>query len=184
MSIAFRIASTTIIAGLFVVAALVAVNYQVLSPGFYLIAVPLMGFLFFFSVAVGQHVARPMKKILDGAKPLEVGNGRSRMYLKTKDEIGELAKTFNKIAERFEEHKSKIETLDVNVKLRTKALEEIIAILEQKVKNRTAQWHQAVQELEQAHAIGEMKDREILDLHNQLAKTAKKVKPKKHARTS
>lgn len=182
MSLIVRVAFTIIVAGLFVVAAFLAINYDALNQNFFFILVPLVGFLFFFGFAVGQRLVLPVKKLLEVAEPLENGNGRSRMYLKTQDEIGQLARTFNKIAEKFEEHKSKIETLDVNVKLRTRALEEIIDILERKIKNRTADWRQAVEELERAHAHLEMKNREIVDLQKRLAARPQKSAKKDHAR--
>lgn len=178
MSISLRVAFAIIITGLFVIVAFAAVNYDTLNQNFYLILVPVTGFLFFFGFAIGENFVGPVKKILKETGPLEKGNGRTRLYLKTNDEIGELAKTFNKIAEKFEEHKSKIESLDMNVKLRTRALEEIISVLEQKVKNRTADWRGALEELEQAHALVAVKDKEIMDLHHQLAKNAKRSKKK------
>lgn len=179
MSIASRIAFTIIASGLFIIAAFMAVNYDsAFNESFSLILIPLMGFLFFFGFAIGNHVVNPVKKMLNEAQSLEKGHGRSRLYVKTKDEIGQLAKTFNAIAEKFEEHRSKIESLDVNVHLRTRALEEIIGVLEQKIKNRTSEWHAAIEELERAHALCELKDKEIADLNSQLEKMAKKVRKK------
>jgi len=179
MSIASRVAFTIIVAGLFVIAAFAAVTYDTLNTNLYLILIPLTGFLFFFAFAIGTHFAQPIQKLLREATPLEKGNGRSRLYVKTTDEIGDLAKTFNKIAEKFEEHRSKLQTLDINVKLRTQALEEIIGVLERKVKNRTVDWHNALEELEKAHALIDIKDHEIIDLQNQLAKLVKKSKKRK-----
>jgi len=59
--------------------------------------------------------------------------------LETKDELSDLAKIFNKIAESLEESRGKEETAgrsaDIKVKAKTQELEETINALEQKVQN-------------------------------------------------
>ena len=68
----------------------------------------------------------------------------------TKDELAELAKVFNEIAEKLEESRDQTEkterSVDIRVRARTKALEETINALEQKVKNRTIELDRLVKE--------------------------------------
>ena len=93
-----------------------------------------------------------VKKLLQRATDLSEGNLTTRVYLETKDEFGDLAKVFNKIADELQESRSRTETteksVDMKVKARTQALEETIKALEQKVKNRTLELQRMVDESE------------------------------------
>ena len=162
-SVSSKVAYPIILTGLFIIVVFVSIYYELLGPNFYIILIPLTAFLFLFGFAVGQRLAFPVKKLLKEADYLSKGNLDSRFNLETKDELGQLAKTFNKIAEEFEENKSKIDSLDKNIQLRTKALEEIINVLEQKVKNRTIELEKVAGELEVLQGQLKNKDKEILN---------------------
>ncbi len=143
LKLSFKIAYPIIIAGLFIIVAFIALNYETLNVNFYLTLVLLIVYIFLFGFATGQNFARPVRKLLKRADDLSKGDLKSRFYSESKDEIGELARVFNKIAEEFEETKHQSQTLekslDLKVKARTQALEETIHALEQKVKNRTVE---------------------------------------------
>jgi len=177
-SVSTKIAYPIILTGLFVIVVFTSVYYEVLGSNFYIILIPLTAFLFLFGFAIGQKLASPVKKLLEGADSLTKGNIGTRFYLKNKDELGQLAKVFNRIAEEFEEHKSKIETLDTNVKLRTRALEEIIEVLEKKIKNRTLELQKATEDLERLQEEVKTKDEEILSLKSQKNKQKSKDRKK------
>jgi len=175
-SISHRIAYPIIITGLFIIVVFISVFYELIDPNFYIVLIPLTGFLFLFGFAIGQRFALPVKKILQEADHLSRGNAQRRLYVDDKDEFGQLARAFNKIADTFEHNKSKIESLDANVRLRTKALEEIIEILEEKVKNRTAEFDRATQEEEALKEQVRLKDEEIAALKESLIKRTQKRK--------
>ena len=178
-SISLKIAYPIIITGLFVIVVFVAANYQTLDYNFYIILIPLTAFLFLFGFAIGQKFAVPVKELLKDADYLSKGNVSVRFSQRDKDELGQLAKVFNKVAEKFEESRSEVETLDTKVKLRTQTLEGIINILEQKIKNRALEFQRAVDDLERSQVQSKLKDVEIKDLNNQVAGlSAKKTKKK------
>ncbi|MDO8530366.1 MAG: HAMP domain-containing protein [bacterium] len=155
-SISLRIAYPIIIAGLFIMVAFIALNYQSLSTSFYIIFSLLIIYIFLFGFATGQNFASPLKKLLRSADNLSKGDLKSRFYSESKDELGELARVFNRIAEDLEESRGQTETMeksvDIKVQARTRALEETINALEQKIKNRTVELEKMVQEMDKIKA--------------------------------
>ena len=177
-NVSLKIAYPIIIAGLFVIVSFIGFNYQNLNVSFYVIFFLLVIYIFLFGFATGQNFAAPVKKLLQRADDLSKGNLKSRLYLQTKDEIGELARIFNKIAEEFEKNKTETETLeksvDIKVKARTQALEETINALEQKVKNRTLELQRLSVELDRINKQPQKEEEEkILDLKNQIKELKK-----------
>lgn len=150
-----------------------SVTYEILTPNFYLVLIPLTAFLFLFGFAIGQRFATPVKEILKEADYLSKGNFKTRILLDNNDELGQLAQIFNRIAEEFERSKNTIGSLDTKVKLRTKTLEEIIVVLEQKIKNRNAEFQRIAEDLEKTRAQVAARDQEIADLKKQTNKKRK-----------
>ena len=151
-SISYKVAYPIIIAGLFIIVAIIGINYESLNLSFYILFAFLVVYIFLFGFATGQNLTMPVRKLLQRADELSKGDLKSRIYLKNKDELGELAKIFNKIAEDLEQSKYENETaeksVDIKVKARTQALEETIGALEQKVKNRTLEMQKMAADLE------------------------------------
>lgn len=150
-NLTFKISISIILVGIFAIIVFLASGYVRLEPVFYIVILFLAIFVFFFGLAVGQRIVSPVKKILGGATELSEGNLSSRVYLKTKDELAELAKVFNKIAEELqasrEQEANTEKSVNIKVKARTKELEETINALEQKVKNRTIELEKLTEEL-------------------------------------
>ena len=94
--------------------------------------------------------------------------------METKDELADLAKVFNKIAEELESSQQQQESTEkavgLKVQARTQALEETINALEQKVQNRTAELSRLVGDSDQLK-------KELSDLRKKLDKPGK-TKPK------
>src|SRR3989338_3936875 len=141
LKISFKIAYPIILAGLFVIVAFIGFNYENLNLSFYIIFLLLTIYIFLFGFATGQQFSKPVKELLQKADNLSKGDLKSRFYLENKDELGELARVFNKIADDFEQSKNQNENMeravDIKVKARTQALDETINALEQKVKDQT-----------------------------------------------
>ena len=181
-----KIAVPIILVGLFAIAVFVAIDHEQLSWDFYVVFLFFVVYVFFFGIATGQSLSSPVKKILDRAKDLSRGNLSSRIYLETKDEFAELAKTFNKIAEELEEsHKNEASTeksVDIKVKARTQALEETINALDQKVRNRTAELEKLVGKSNKLQVDAKNKETEVAQLKKELSdfkqKLVKYNKPK------
>ena len=145
-------------------------------------------YVFFFGFAAGQNLASPIRKLLQRADSLSKGDLKSRFYSKDKDELGELAKAFNKIAEEFEQAKVESEitenSVDIKVKARTQGLEETIYALEQKVKNRTAELQKALGDLEKLQQQMKLKEAEVQDSGIEVKTPKVKVPKEKKKPTS
>jgi len=154
-----KIAVPIVLAVVFALTAFIAVNYQNLTVSIYIVIGLVIVCVFFFGLAMGQSLSSPVKKILDNALKLSRGDLSSRVYVETKDELSELASTFNTIAqelqESYERNTGADKSLDIKVKARTRDLEETIDALEQKVRNRTIELEKLI--LESAKMQEELK---------------------------
>lgn len=182
--LAARISFPIILAGVFVLTIFIALDYDRFDPNFYVILILLTLFMFFFGFATGQNLSSPIKKLLDKANELKNGNLSSRMYLETKDELADLAKVFNEIAEEMEARKNSEEntekSVDVQVRARTQELKDTINMLEQKVRNRTIEHEKLLSE--SGRLLDQTKEKEkemiqlkqeLLDLKNKMSKVGK-----------
>ena len=152
--ISLKVAVPVILAGLFSIVVFVSLNPEGLPTSFYVILFLLSVFIFFYGLYVGQSVANPIEKILKRAVDLSKGDTKARFYLETKDEFGELAQIFNKIADDLESSRNKAQdtekSVSIKVKAKTADLEETINALEQKVKNRTIEIEKLLKQQGQA----------------------------------
>lgn len=172
--VSFKIALPIVLTGLFAIIIFMATGYDKLEHGFYIIFLVFSVYVFLFGVAIGENLSSPIRKLIERATQLSQGDLKTRVYLETKDEFGELGKIFNKIAEDLEESKTagvRAEgSIDIKVKARTRALEEIINALEQKVRNRTIELDKASKELEQKKQETDAKEAEIVALKQEFEK--------------
>jgi len=94
--------------------------------------------------------------------------------IKTNDEIAELGKAFNQMAEELEKFHSASEEsktiLKIKVKARTRELEELARSLESKVKGRTKELEKRLSELEKFHKLIVGRELKMIDLKKELAK--------------
>lgn len=175
----YRVAFPIILLGIFLVAIFMALEYDKLDINFYIIIILLTLFMFFFGVASGQSISSPVRKLLDTATELSRGDLSSRVYLETKDELAELAKVFNKIAEELEASHQQEENVEksvgIKVQARTKDLEETINALEQKVKNRTIELERLMAESNKMQEDVKNKKGETAQLRKELDEFKQKV---------
>ena len=176
-----KIALPIILAGIFAITIFIALDYNKLDTGFYVVLSFLTVFIFFFGYATGQEFSSPVRKLLERAKELSKGNLDSRIYLETKDELAELARVFNQIAEELETSRAQEESAEksvgIKVQARTQELQETINALEQKIKNRTV-------ELERKMGEADTVQKEVAELKRQievLKPKTKKIKLKTYA---
>ena len=115
----------------------IALNYNNLNTSFYIVFAFLAVYVFLFGFAIGQNFTAPVKKLLKRANDLSDGDLKSRFYSESKDELGQLANTFNRIADQLEESNSENEktkkSVGIKVEAETQSLREVINALEQKV---------------------------------------------------
>ncbi len=138
-----KVAYPIIIAGIFVIVSIVAISYDNLNASFYLIFILLIIFIFLYSIAVGQNLTSPVKKLLERADDLSKGELESRFFTESQDEIGELSTTFNKIAHKLEdsnyENEKTKKMVGLRIEVETRALRDTISNLEQKLQNKTSE---------------------------------------------
>lgn len=174
-----KVALSIIIVGIFTIVVFIASGSNKLDVTFFVITLPLATFIFFFGFAMGQNFASPVKKILKRATDLSKGDLTTRVYLETKDEFGELAKIFNKIAEDMAESRSKAEktekVVDLKVRAKTQDLEEIINNLDQKFKNRTIELERIAGESENLKEQIKNREKQAVDLKMELNRLKEKL---------
>jgi len=174
-----KVAIPIILAGLFTIAVFIALSYEQLEPSFYVVILFLAIYVFFFGFATGQSFSSPIKKLLDRATELSKGNLSSRVYLETKDELSELARVFNKIAEELEtshlQEENTEKSVGIKVKVRTEELEETINALEQKVKNRTIELERLIEESKKLQETVKNKGMETTQLRKELDDFKQKI---------
>ena len=88
------------------------------------------------SYSLARQISVPLRELTLGAQRISGGDLSERVVVKGREEIGQLAQTFNEMAASLEE--------------RSRALLELNRSLEQKVKERTQELEQSYQELKEA----------------------------------
>jgi len=171
--ILFKVAFPIIITGLFAITIFAALNYQNLNFNFLIVLLSFAVYIFSFGFAIGQDFSSPIKKLLKRATELSGGDLTSRAYLGTKDEIGELSRVFNKIADELEASREAIQraesSIEIKVKAKTQALEETIKALDQKVRNRTIELQRTLDEFEKLSEKTKAKEAEAEELKSQIS---------------
>jgi methyl-accepting chemotaxis protein len=181
--LAVKVATPIILAGVFAITIFIALDYERLGLSFFIVLLLLTLFVFFFGFAIGQNFSSPIKKLLERATELSRGNLSSRAYIETKDELSQLAKVFNEIAEELEQSRcqeqSAEKSVDLKVRARTQALEETINALEQKVRNRTIEQERLLSETQKLQQQTKTKEKELTQLKNEFSELKSKMpKPK------
>ena len=150
----YKVAYPLILSAIFIITIFIALDYENMTPSFYIVIILVAVYVFFFGYATGERLASPVKELLERANRLSKGDLSDRIYLDTKDEIEELAKVYNRLAEELEEssnrEKNTERSVDIKVRAKTKALEETINALEQKVNNRTIELDRLAKQLEKS----------------------------------
>jgi nitrogen fixation/metabolism regulation signal transduction histidine kinase len=162
------------IAGAFVLISFVALNYQNLNVAVYSILYLSLLFLLFFGIFVAMHTAKPLHKIIKTANELADGNVKSRAHISNTDELGQLAKSLNKIAQNMERNIQEKEKIQYSVAMKVNSivqpLHDTIEALEQKAHNRTMEFHRANEVAEKTQFDLLLKEAELVDLKGQMAK--------------
>lgn len=168
-----------ILVGIFAIVVFIATDYEKVEPSFFIIIIILTIYVFFFGLAIGREIAWPVKQLLGKATELSEGKLSSRVYLETKDELAELARIFNKLAEELQashaQEANMENSVNIKVKARTKDLEETINSLEQKVKNRTIELERLIKEYSKLQEDVKNKGTETIQLKKELADFNKKI---------
>jgi len=147
---------------------------SMLANNLILITLITLIFIFIVSVFFSQLIVNPIKKLQGGVEIIRKGKLGYRVDIRTNDEIEELGKTFNKMAEELDIYHAALEeskiVLQVKVKARTRELEELAKSLEGKVKIRTRELEKRLSELEKFHKLTVGRELKMMDLKKEIEK--------------
>lgn|GEM_PF-3920222 len=68
---------------------------------------------FLLSLVLSKLIVGPLLKLVDGVKDIGNGNFENKVYIDSKDEVGQLAKEFNKMADNLKDYVKKLEKTTV-----------------------------------------------------------------------
>ncbi len=128
-------------------------------------------------ISIRITVINPIKELQGGMKIIGSGKLDYRIKIKSKDEIGDLASGFNKMAKRLKERTSALAEEKVNlekkVKERTKELERLTQSLNEEVKQRTADLQGKLEELEKFQKFVVEREMKMVELKKEIEKLRK-----------
>ncbi len=186
ISISHKIAFRIIIACLFVAMAFTAFYYQKLDYNLYPFLLILFVFIVSFAFAVSINIITPVKTLLKKAEKLSSGEFAGRFFIQNKDELGQLAKVFNKIAQNVGQAKYDSKKLQEAF---DRKVEEIVGLMgetidnsERKVKNREIEFQKFMKDFEILKEQLRLRDMKVIDLQKKIDRikiVKNKIKPKK-----
>jgi len=109
-------------------------------------------------------IIKPLLNLEEGARIVGGGNLDYKLEIKTEDEVGEVAREFNKMTEKLKESR--------------KGLEEAKESLEIKVKERTKELQKRVDELERFHRVTVRREMKMIELKKEIESLKKKLEKK------
>lgn len=134
-------------------------------------------------ILVLKRITKPIVSLRNAA--LEIGKGKleTKIDIKTNDEIGELAQTFNqmaatlkefyrtlegKVKERTKELEEARASLEIKVKARTKELQELTERQEETIEKRTKEIKERMEELERFHRLAVGRELKMIEMKKEL----------------
>lgn len=155
---------------------------SVLGRNLVLITFITLIFIFIVSLFFSKLIVDPIRKLQRGVEIIRKGNLDYQVDIQTNDEIEELGKAFNRMAEKLSKYHTALEesktVLQIKVKARTRELEELAKSLEDKVKERTKEIEERLNELEKFHKLTVGRELKMMELKKELEKLKKKNKNK------
>ncbi|PJA02405.1 hypothetical protein COX73_00935 [bacterium (Candidatus Gribaldobacteria) CG_4_10_14_0_2_um_filter_36_18] len=153
---------------------------SVLGRNLVLITFITLIFIFIVSIFFSQLVVNPIKKLHKGAEIIRKGNLDYKVDIRTGDEIEQLAKEFNRMAERLGQSKAALEeskaVLEIKVAARTKELKELAESLEEQVKGRTKELQEKMKELERFNRLAVGRELKMIELKKEIERLKKEIK--------
>ncbi|RLC39801.1 MAG: hypothetical protein DRH33_01900 [Candidatus Nealsonbacteria bacterium] len=135
-----------------------------------------------------KKITQPLEQLRKGAEIIGKGNFEHRIKLKTGDEIEELGRTFNQMAEDLRRSRAALEesetVLKIKVKARTRELEELAQSLEERVKERTKELQERVNELERFHRLTVGRELKMIELKEEIKRLKAQIRELKRSAKS
>ena len=142
--------------------------------------IPVLLLVIFFTSGLSFFLARsitnPIRTLRDAV--IRISRGEfTRIKIESKDEIGELAVTFNKMSEDLRKSYTALmeakTTLEIRVEARTKELEELNQSLDEQVKERTKELQKKLEELEKFNKLTVGRELKMISLKEEIKKFKK-----------
>lgn len=153
---------------------------SILASNLILITLVTLIFIFIVSIFFSQLIVNPIKKLQGGVEIIRRGKLAYRVDIRTNDEIEELGKAFNRMAEELSRYHSALEeskiVLQIKVKARTRELEELTKSLEGKVKARTGELEKKLSQLEKFHKLTVGRELKMMELKKEMERLKRKDK--------
>jgi len=142
------------------------------------------GLLFFVFIAaligsllISRRIVHPIELMSQAIKRFGGGNFSERVFVRTRDELQDLAQGFNQMAHDLGEyHRAEEEAknvLEVRIMAKTKELQELVAMQEEVIKARTGELQRRVDELERFQRITIGRELKMRELKKEIAKLKK-----------
>ena len=126
---------------------------------------------------ISRSITRPLSKLVVASKAVAKGDFSQRVEAETKDEIGDLATSFNKMTEDLKRSHTALEeskaVLEIKVEARTKELKELMEKQEEIIKERTKEIQEKMEELERFNKLAVGRELKMIELKEEIKKLKK-----------
>jgi HAMP domain-containing protein len=132
------------------------------------------------SLLVSRQLIVPLKEILRCTREVSQGNMDVKVKVKTKDEMEELANSFNKMMQDLKKFHSALEenkaVLEIKVAAKTRELRELARALGKRVEERTRNLQDKMAELERFNKLTIGREMKMVELKKEIKKLKEKLK--------
>jgi len=139
-----------------------------------------LGLVSLIVVLFSRSIINPIHQLHKGAEIIGQGNLDYRVNIRAGDEIEQLGREFNRMAERLKQSKGALEesktALEIKIEARTKELQELAAGLEGKVKERTKELQLKIDELEKFQRLTIGREVAMVELKKEIKKIKEELK--------
>lgn len=139
--------------------------------------------IFFISFLSGRYINRPFEELIRIAREVAKSNFQVRAEIKTRDEFGQFAKTFNKMIEELKISRLSLEevkqVLEIKVQARTRELKELSEKQEEIIKEKTKTLQERIAELEKFHRLAVGRELKMIELKKEIKKLREELEKKK-----
>ncbi|MDP2864592.1 MAG: HAMP domain-containing protein [bacterium] len=129
-------------------------------------------FIFIATIFLSKLIVEPIRKLHKGAEIIGKGNLDYKVDIRTGDEIEQLAKEFNRMAEDLRKSHAALEeaksVLEIKVQARTKELKELTERQEEIIKERTKDLQEKMKELEKFNRLAIGRELKMIELKEEI----------------
>lgn len=139
--------------------------------------------ILFIIIILNRNLVYPLQQLLQGTQKIIKGDFETKINVKTKDEIEDLANAFNEMVKNLKASQEFMEeskaVLEIKVKARTRELKEMADNLEREVEQRTKELQRRLKELEKFHKLTVGREIRMVELKKEIKDLEEKLKNKK-----